>query len=455
MTAPLVAVVGSGPSAFYAAEELLKAGVSVDMIERLPTPFGLVRSGVAPDHAKIKSITGQFEKILSHPALRFYGNVEVGRDVSIDDLRVNYDAVILACGAPKDVPLGVEGEDLLGSFAAGTFVAWYNGHPDFRDAVFPFHEEAAVIIGNGNVALDVARILLSPLERLRDTDIPSHALEALKSSRVREVHVVGRRGPVQASLASAELKEVSRIEFCSTHVAREELELDAACAEELERPEADGARRNLALLRGLAAEPPREGGRQLHLHFRASPIAFLGRDRVCAVRLMRNRLNGAAGKRRPEPTGETYDLQCGFVVRSVGFRAHALDGAPFDAERGIVPNRGGRVIESGQTMSGLYVTGWMKRGSNGVIGTNRVCGRETARAVMADLPGRVPTHAVPKTLEILLRSRGVDFVSNQGWRNIDAVERRVGVARGKPREKLTRFPELLEAARYRPESTNV
>lgn len=448
MRAPRVGIVGSGPSAVYAAEELLKTGLGVDVIERLPTPFGLVRSGVAPDHPRIKSITAVFERILAQPGLGFYGNVEVGRDVSVRELAGHYDAVILACGAAEDAGLGIAGERLSGSLPAGAFVGWYNGHPDHRGLSVPLDGESAVVVGNGNVALDVARILLSPPDRLGATDIAGEALEALATGRVRQVHVLGRRSPAQASFTPAELRELSRLPGLCVHLDPAALALDADCRAELDRPEAETARKTYALLCDMACAPPRPAERQLYFHFRASPLAILGADgRVAGVRVGRMRLGGMPGRRKAEPTGETFDLPCGLVVRSTGFRARPLDGVPFDSAAGRVPNSGGRVTLGTRILPGLYVTGWMKRGPSGIIGTNRACGQETARAVVADLTGRRVGSDPGWRLDDLLRTRGVAFVRYDGWRRIDAQERARGAVRGKPREKLTVIADLLAAAR--------
>jgi ferredoxin--NADP+ reductase len=447
MRAPRVAVVGSGPSAFYAAEELLKAGVLVDMIERLPTPFGLVRSGVAPDHPKIKAITAAFEKILAAPGLAFYGNVEVGRDLDVRELAALYDGVVLACGASTDAPLGIEGEALPGSLGAGAFVGWYNGHPDHRGLAVPLDAERAVVVGNGNVALDVARLLLSPPERLAATDIAAAAAAALAASRVREVHLLGRRGPVQASFTPAELRELCRLDGLAVHVVPEDLELEPACQAELDMPHADNARKTMKLLREIAAAPPPPAARRLHLHFRARPAALLGRGLVAGIRIARMTLEGPPGGRTAVPTGEAFDLSCGLVVRSTGFRCSPLAGLPSDTRGGRLPNRDGRVTLSGRVLPGLYVTGWMKRGPSGVIGTNRPCGQETARAVIADLVGRAVRSDPGFRLDAVLADRRIAFVDREGWRRIDACERARGTKSGKPREKLVVREALLAAAR--------
>jgi ferredoxin--NADP+ reductase len=447
MTAPCVAIVGSGPSAYYTAEELLKAGVSVHLLDRLPTPFGLVRAGVAPDHPKIKSITALFERISQNAGLRFYGNVELGRDVELKDLCAMYDAVVLACGAPVDARLNIPGEDLYGSHPAGAIVAWYNGHPDYRDYRFPLDIERAVIVGNGNVALDIARIFLTPVDQLRKTDIAEHAVEALAGSRIREIHIIGRRGPAQANFAPQELRETIHIPGCDTVLAADQLELAQPCLDEIEDPRRDAAKRNVLLLREVQSRSVVGSRRSLHFSFLTSPSAIMGDDRVRSVSLIRNRLAGPAGKRTAIATDQVTSLDCGLVIRSIGFRAQPIAQVPFDADRGIVPNREGRVVLSDDPVLGLYVTGWMKRGSNGVIGTNRACGVETARAVVSDLAGAPSRAGDAQSLARLLDRRGVNYVDYDGWRMIDSVERGNGVLKGKPREKLTRVAELLTASR--------
>lgn len=447
MTRPLVAIVGSGPSAYFTAEELLKRDIAVDIIERLPTPFGLVRAGVAPDHPKIKSISALFERISTHANFRFYGNVEAGAAVTVAELRALYDGVVLACGAPADAALGIPGEDLDGSHAAGAFVAWYNGHPDYRDRTFRLDREAAVVIGNGNVALDVARILLMPVGQLRKTDIAAHALDALAQSAVRTVCIVGRRGPVQTNFTPHELKELLNLEGCEPLVDAADLVLEPECQAELDCAGSDYRRQNVELFRAAAARERGGGGKQLRFAFRLSPVAVEGETSVEAVRCVRTRLRGEEGRRRAEPTGETVTLDCGLLIRSVGFRGAPIDGVPFDAAKGTVPNESGRVMRDGAPEPGLYVAGWLKRGSNGVIGTNRACGVETARALIDDLAGAPAVAGRSATgLEAVLARRRVAFVPYDGWRRIDAVEKRNGEAIGKPREKLTRTADLLEAA---------
>lgn len=443
---PRVAIIGSGPSAYFTAEELLKADVAVDIIERLPTPFGLVRSGVAPDHPKIKSIAERFHRVSSHPNLRFYGNVEAGRTVTIPELLTLYHGVVLACGAPAEASLGIPGEDLPGSCSAGAFVAWYNGHPDYRDCSFPFDSEAAAIVGHGNVALDVARILLTPVDRLRATEIAEHALEALSQSAVTRVHVIGRRGPAQSGFTPFELKEIINLEGCRTCVDPNDLVLDQACQTELTNPKAASRRQNVDLFREVAGRNIPAVGKDLHFEFRLTPVAILGSEGIKGLRCVRNRLEGEPGSRTAESTEKSVTIECRFLIRSIGFRGTPIADVPFDAKRGTVPSRAGRVTKGDQIMPGLYVVGWLKRGSNGVIGTNRACGAETARAIIDDLRHHDISATSNPGLEDLLHGRGIEFLRYDGWLRIDVLERKNGLCKGKPREKFTRMHELLNAS---------
>ena len=451
MIRPAVAIIGSGPSAYFTAEELLKSEIAVDLIERLPTPYGLVRGGVAPDHPKIKSIADRFQRISAHPNFRFFGNVEAGRAVSVAELASLYDGVVLACGAAADRGLGIPGEDLFGSQAAGAFVAWYNGHPDFRDAAFRLDQESAVIVGHGNVALDVARILLTPVEKLRTTEIADHAIDALSRSAVRRVYLVGRRGPAQANFTPFELKELLDFVDCGAVVDPTDLALDFECQTELADPAAETRRKNVELFRAAAAKS-RDGdaaGKVVQFVFHTSSVAMIGTTGVEGLRCARNRLHGPAGARVARPTGEETTIDCGLVIRSIGFRGVPIEDVPFDPRTGTVPNRAGRVMSGDRPLAGLYVAGWLKRGSTGVIGTNRACGIETARAVIDDLRDRTSSRHDRSALADLLERRGIRFVRFSGWTRIDAAEKQRGAARGKPREKLTRWDELLAAAEER------
>lgn len=448
MTSPAtrkVAIVGSGPSGFYAAEALLEAGAEVDVIERLPTPFGLVRFGVAPDHPKLKSVCRNFAEIAGHERFAFFGNVTLGRDVTIDELREFYDAVVIASGASSDRKLGVPGEDLPGSWSATEFVAWYNGHPEFRDRTFDLSCEAAVILGHGNVAIDVCRILSKSVDELRRTDICAHALETLAESRMHDVHLVGRRGPAQAKWTAKELREIGMLDDADVVLDEADLVLGPICKAELADPRGLTAAQSVKILRTFQGRE-RAQKKAVHLHFNLSPRALEGADRVEHVAFDRCRLSGDAFSQVAEPTGEVVSIKAGAVFRSVGYKGAATDGAPFDARSGTIPHERGRVMDGGAPARGLYVAGWIKRGPSGVIGVNRACSLETVETMLSDLgdaPSRAPGRAALRTLLAARGARPVDFAS---WSRIDAAEVAAGAAVGKPREKFTSVDEMLAAA---------
>lgn len=443
-----VAIVGSGPSGFYAAEALQKSGrsVSIDMYDRLPTPFGLVRGGVAPDHPKIKSVTRVFERIAGQPGFRFLGNVCIGKDLSIDAMRAHYDAILLACGAETDRRLGIPGEDLPGSHTATEFVGWYNGHPDYRDRAFDLTCSTAVIIGQGNVAMDVCRILSKTVEELRDTDLAQHALDALAQSAVRRIDVVGRRGPVQAKFTTPELRELGELSACEPMVEAADLELDPLSEAELALPESKNAQRNMAVLEEFAARTLSGKPRRCKLLFCMSPVEIRGEDRVTSIVLERNTLVGEPGALRAQGTGATVEVPCGLVFRSVGYRGVPIPGVPFDARRGLIPNDGGRVLDGGTQVPGLYVAGWIKRGPSGIIGTNKPDSVETVEGLLADLDA-APSRAERRPDAILetLVSHGVRVVSFEDWKRIDAAEIARGADAGRPREKFTSTADMLAA----------
>lgn len=439
-----IAIVGSGPGGFYAAEHLLKPEhhCVIDMFDRLPTPFGLVRGGVAPDHGKIRNVTKVYERIAARPGFRFFGNVHVGRDIAIDDLRAHYDAILLAHGAETDRRLGVPGEDLPGSYTATSFVGWYNGHPDYRDCTFDLSGEVAVVIGVGNVAMDVARILAKTVDELKSTDIAIHALEALAESKIREIHLVGRRGPAQAAYTPMELKEMGELAICQPIVAPASLALNPAS--EAERSD-HNVQRNMELLAEFAAAEDRGAARKLYFRFLESPQELVGPDRVRAIVLGKNRLAGEEPfKQWAEATGESFTLPCDVVFRSIGYRGIPMPGVPFDDKRGLIPNHEGRVVEGDAVVPGLYVAGWIKRGPSGVIGTNKPDSHDTADRLLADLPTLAPCpNRAPEAVDALLAERGIRFVTLADWQRIDAAEVARGQAAGKPRERFTRIDEML------------
>ncbi|MFQ5955157.1 MAG: FAD-dependent oxidoreductase [Kiloniellales bacterium] len=443
-----VAIVGSGPAGFYAAEALIRSGlnVRVDILERLCAPYGLVRSGVAPDHPKLKEPIRVYDKIARAPEVSFLGNVTVGRDLGVDELRATHHAIVFACGAETDRAMGIPGEELPGSHTATEFVGWYNGHPDYRDRVFDLAHQTAVIIGQGNVAADVCRILAKTADELRHTDIAEHALEALAESQIREIHVIGRRGPAQAKFAPAELKELGELDHCDPVVDPGDLELDAQSRAELAQAPGKVLSRKLDVFREFAARPAPMKRRRSYFHFLESPIELVGEGRLERVVLERNRLEGEPFHLVARGTGETRTLECGLLFRSIGYRGVPIDGVPFDQRRGVFANRDGRLIDDGRLLPGLYATGWIKRGPTGLIGTNRADSVATVEALIEDLPG-LGAEAKPggDAVLALMEGRGVRVVSYADWQKIDAAEVGRGAPNGKPREKFTRTEEMLAA----------
>jgi ferredoxin--NADP+ reductase len=445
-----VAIVGSGPAGFYAAAQLLAAElpVEVDMIERLPTPWGLVRLGVAPDHPNIKAVSKVFEKIARQPGFRFLGNVDVGTDLTHEDLAGLYEAVVYSVGAQTDRRLGIPGEDLPGSWPATAFVAWYNGHPDFQHLSFDLSCRRAVVVGNGNVAVDVARMLALAEHELAPTDTTDEAIAAIASSAIEDIVMIGRRGPAQASFTTPELKELG--ELADADVIVDPAELDLEPASEGALSEAAVAR-NLDVLREYAARPPGGKRRQLHLRFRLSPVAILGDGHVEAVEVERNELVAdERGSVRAVPTGEREVIECGAVFRSVGYRGIPVPGVPFDEGRGTMRNSGGRVLdEKGGQVTGVYCAGWIKRGPTGIIGTNKKDATETVEHILEDArAGALPrVGAVAADVDALLAERASDVVEYSGWEAIDALERSRGEPHGRPRIKLVTWDELVAAAR--------
>jgi ferredoxin--NADP+ reductase len=440
-----VAIVGSGPAGFYAADALLKSEepkVEVDMLDRLPTPWGLVRLGVAPDHENIKAVSRAFEKTAARPGFRFFGNVEVGSSVAHEELLELYDAVVYTVGAQTDRRLGIPGEDLPGSWAATEFVAWYNGHPDYQELRFELGHERAVVIGNGNVAIDCARMLALTPEELAPTDTTDDAIDAIVTAGLHEVVMLGRRGPVQAAFTPPELKELGELAGADVVVDPRDLELDPASERELEA-DRERARRNFELLKEFAAREPDGKPRRIVLRFLVSPVAILGEERVEAVEVVRNELVEEDGRLVARPTGELETIECGLVLRSVGYRGVPLPGVPFDERSGTIPNDRGRVAGAERT----YVAGWIKRGPSGVIGTNKKDATETVELLLEDARAGGLGRPAGRTLEELLGDKGVHFVEYEGWQAIDAAERAAGEPRGRPRVKLTAWQKLLETGR--------
>ncbi len=443
-----VAIVGSGPSGFYTAEALLKQdlNIKVDMFDKLPVPFGLVRYGVAPDHLKIKNVTKVFEKTAGNPRFSFMGNVTVGKNISVIELNKFYDAVVFAYGAESDRHLGINGEDLVGSYTATEFVAWYNGHPDFQDHHFDFSQEVVVIVGNGNVAMDVSRILCKTPEELKSTDITQSALEVLAESRIKEVHIYGRRGPVQAAFTSPEIKEMGELADCYPVVNPVELQLIESSQKELADPSNAGRKKNYEIMQGFLNIDPAGRRRKCVLHFGRSPVEILGRGRVQKVKFEINKMEGEPNKQKVRGTGKFEEIDCGMFFRSVGYVGIPIKGLPFAAQAGVVPNQAGRVMDSEQIFTGWYVSGWIKRGATGIIGTNKPDAEETVKTLLEDI-NRLNPCEVPSSEELVkfLKDREVRIVTFEDWKKIDAAEIERGAKLGKPREKFSRVTGMLSA----------
>ncbi len=454
--APLrVAIIGSGPSAFYAADYLQKQPdfpVEIDMFERLPTPFGLVRGGVAPDHPKIKSVTRAYDKTASHPGFRFYGNVTFGRDITRADLIMHYHAILYAVGAQADRRMAIPGEDLPGSYAATEFVGWYNAHPDYAHLSFDLAHERAAIVGNGNVATDVARILARTPGELESTDIAGYALDELSRSRIKEIYVLGRRGPVQAKFTPPEIKELGEMADATVVVLPDEVELEPLSRDYLLSSDDRAAEQNYQMIKQYAQNGHRPQSRLIILRFLVSPVEIIGRDRVEAIRIVKNELyRREDGSLRPRPTDQVETIPVGLVFRSIGYQGVPLPGVPFDAGRGVITNIHGRVVNtSGQQMTGEYVVGWIKRGPTGIIGTNKPDAQETISHMLEDISaGKLlnPLYPSGQAVENMLNKRGIEIVTYDDWRLLDRLEIERGEALGRSRQKFTSVEAMLDAVR--------
>ena len=451
-----VAVIGSGPTAFYATDHLFKQvglAVEVDMFDRVPTPFGLVRGGVAPDHQKIKTVTKAYTQTAAKPRFRFYGNVEFGRHLKLADLKEHYHAILYASGAQTDRRMGIPGEDLQGSHPATEFVAWYNGHPDYRHLQFDLTPERAAVVGIGNVAIDVARILCRTVDELRTTDIADYALEALSKSHVKEVYLLGRRGPAQAAFTPPEIKEVGEMADADVVVLPEEAQLDPLSQAAVASASDRSVLRNVEILQGYAVRKPTGKSRRLIVRFLVSPVELIGdaAGRVVKMRLVKNRLVASeTGSLSAKATDQLEELPVGLVFRSVGYRGVPLPDVPFHEKWGVILNEKGRVIdpESKQPFVGQYTAGWIKRGPSGVIGTNKPDAVETVNCMLEDLAQDkllLPSQPESRCVEDLVRARQPLFFTFADWLKLDEMEVARGQARGRPRVKFTSVEEMLAA----------
>ncbi len=431
-----VAIIGAGPSGFYCADALIKTGIDfrIDIIESLPTPFGLIRAGVAPDHQSTKRVTRAYERTALDEHVGYYGNVQVGRDISIGQLRNIYDAVVVAVGAPLDRDLDIPGGQMPGVYGSAAFVGWYNGHPDHRDLDPDLSCRTVAVIGNGNVALDVARVLVKTPGEMAHTDLPDYAARAIHGAPIQDVYLFGRRGPLDAKFTNVELRELGQLEDC--HPMVDAAQLPEEVADGMPDRERRLKKKNLATLHSFLTLDPAGKRKRLHLTFYSRPVEVLGRDRVEGLRLERTRLEAG----QPVGTGEFFDIACGAVIAAIGTRSQPLEGLPFDKRKGAVVNREGRVAD------GLYVVGWAKRGPTGVIGSNKPDGDLIARHILADLPaGSKPGRPA---LEAWLQDRGVDWVSFADWKTIEAAEIEAAGPCA-PRKKLIRIKDMLDVLHER------
>ena len=454
-----IAVIGSGPAGFYAAGELFRQQsweIKVDMFERLPTPFGLVRGGVAPDHQKIKSVQKIYSRIAENENFRFFGNVEFGRDIFQADLLEHYDAVIYSVGSPADRELGIPGEDLSGSHSATEFVAWYNGHPDFCDYKFDLSAKNAFVIGIGNVALDVARILAKTPEELAETDIADYALDALRASQLEDIWLVGRRGPVQAAFSPAELREFMELAEADVVVEQNVLELDAESQQILETDASNDTKKNIEILKQISLRDVSAKKRRVHFLFLSSPVEISGNDKVEKISLVRNQLvKREDGSLAAQPTEEINESATELVFRSIGYHGQPLPDLPFDQKSGTIPNECGQVKdpENGNKLRNReYVAGWIKRGPSGVIGTNKQDAVETVHRMLETFLNEkmeAGKNCTNPDIVALLENRNVKYVSFADWKLIDAHETEAGQKQGRPRVKLTSIAEMLSVIRQK------
>lgn len=443
-----IAIVGAGPSGFYAAETLFKCGqpVIVDIFDRLITPYGLLRGGVAPDHQQMKSVSRAYERIITaNPTCTYIGNVCVGKDVSLEDLRSTYHAAIFTTGAQSDKSLGIPGELATGSTTATEFVGWYNAHPDYRHYSPKLDSDTVVIIGHGNVAIDVARILSKTPDELAKSDITENALNHLRRSQIKNVILVGRRGPAQAAFTELEIKELGELSNAVPLVNKDDLHLNPESQAELQHSDSIKIKKTYPILQKYSNNARSTPKKSIEIRFFESPVKIIETDGIVSgIELEKNQLTGPAFSQKAIGTGQTITIPCGMVLRSVGYFGVPIPDLPFDTKRGIIPNQSGQITENGEPLTGLYCAGWVKRGPSGVIGTNRSCAIETVRNLLATVNSDTEPPQTREELFSKIANSGIQMVHFSDWKKIDIAEIKRGESLGKPREKFADPDEMLK-----------
>lgn len=454
-----VAIVGAGAAGFYTASQLLRGGrelnLEIDLFDKLPTPYGLVRSGVAPDHQKDKSVTKVFDAAGINPAVRYFGGLSLGEDFSIDELRSRYHQIVITTGAGSSRALGIPGEDLYGVYSATDFVGWYNAHPAYQNCTFNLHSKAAAIVGIGNVSIDVARVLAKTNADLAATDIATHALDALNSSGVRDIYLIGRRGPAQAAFTPEEIKDLSAVDGVRMVVSSDEAELDSLSQQWLDTKGDKKARANVRLIQDFARQSASDQTNatarvRIHLRFWLSPLELQAEDgklaRMVLARCRPEMRNDSIGATK---TDETVNIETGMLFCSVGYRATPLPQIPFDQGKSVIPNDQGRILNGESSLVGLYTAGWIKRGPTGVIGTNKTCAKETVGCMLEDIAAAklLQPEQPSQDTAWLLAKNNANWIDYTGWQAVDAAEVQNGEAKGKIREKFLSISNMLAVGR--------
>tara|TARA_R110001583_G_scaffold164850_1_gene317329 strand:- start:2446 stop:3825 length:1380 start_codon:yes stop_codon:yes gene_type:complete len=445
-----VVIIGSGPSGFYVADALINAGISAEitLLEKLPCPYGLLRYGVAPDHQKLKRIANTLDVIAEHDSVTFLGNVELGKDISLEEIKLNYHVIVFCNGMPDSISLGIDGEQLAGAYPCNDLVGWYNGHPDYQGQDFDFDHDTAVVIGHGNVAIDISRILSKSIDELRVSDIPERALEILSKKRLKRVHMIGRRGPIQSKFTTKELHELGKLNNCNISIDPRHLNLKLACQQELDDASNTVVQKNYKVMQSYASnfsELNDNSKTQISIDFMLNPKLFTGNKQLSSVIFEQTYLEGAPFNQTCKSLEHLIEIPCGLAFTSVGFRGALLENLPINEPKRTLTNQNSKLLGSdGKTVKGLYAAGWVKRGPQGVIGTNRECAQSTVDTILKDTPTLLQTSAEGKAglLEIL-NKKSIRYVTFEDWKVIDRKEVENGLSLGKPREKFVTIKEML------------